>query len=532
LRVLICGAGGIVGQHMLLSKPGSVGALFCRRTASQLYQAVDLTDDIVTEGMLKRFLPHVIVNLAGQNDVDAVERSPDAVREINVEVPERLAGWCDRNGAHYVHVSTQGVFAGDAPPYSDEDIQKPVNEYGRQKTEAEYRVVEYSNWTIARLTFVVGVRPFPSFGRANPAEAILAGLHRRQVRDRFFSPLFALDAAVSLWGLVETQPKRHIVHLGTPLRKSRYELAGDLLGALERRGREVPVLIPTSHDDFPGISDRPYDTTWGEGALTNLTYEEGIEMTVSDWLSRENLDIAARAREVGLFLKIDPAEAESQLALGFHHHHAGVAADFREANPQTPEELLDWYRATNAYIWELSAYHLDAGFNYLGMCEGIAAHCRANDLNDVLCLGDGIGDLTVALSRAGLNPSYHDLEGSRTAAFAESRFELLLSKKPETWLTCDWEPVIPLERYDAVVALDFFEHVKGVEKWAAATIEALRPGGWLLCQNAFAIGDDEHGGSIPCHLVENNHFEHDWNPLLESLGMTQVEGGWWRKGSV
>jgi hypothetical protein len=279
------------------------------------------------------------------------------------------------------------------------------------------------------------------------------------------------------------------------------------------------------------MAPRPYDTTWAEGDYTMWSkgFNEGIEQVLEDWKNADRKDLWSRAQEIGIFFGIEPTLAAKRLREGFIPLHHAVADDFRLSSPVGDDELLGWYRKTEAYIWELSAYHLDAGFNYMGMCEGITNHCVAHGLERVLCMGDGIGDLTLALARADRKPIYHDLANSRTAEFALFRFEHLLETMPQYYLTAGWGPGNFPPGLDAAIALDFFEHLTNVEEWAKATVNLLRPGGWLLAQNAFAIGDDEHGGSIPMHLVKNNRFETDWDPLLQSLGMHQVDGGWWRK---
>lgn len=233
------------------------------------------------------------------------------------------------------------------------------------------------------------------------------------------------------------------------------------------------------------------------------------------------------------FFGIPWAEVDSRLALGFAGLHAKVAEDFRRAAPKTDEELLEWYRQTEAYIWELTAYHLDERFNYAGMCRGIAEHLDRLDKPRVLCLGDGIGDLTLTLWQHGLQPTYHDLQGSKTAEYAIFRLTRLIDGPGRDTLrfnmTQDWEPQFSANQYDAVVALDFFEHLTDVEGWARAVHHALVPGGQFLAQNAFGIGDDEHEGSIPMHLTRNNRYVTDWEPLLRTIGFAKQPSGWWER---
>jgi SAM-dependent methyltransferase len=324
-----------------------------------------------------------------------------------------------------------------------------------------------------------------------------------------------------LWDIVERRPPRQIVHLGNPVRLSRYELARQLGVDAE----------PVPHDSFGGLAPRPLDTTYYSGSCWRNTFPEGIWKCREDWAGKSAPDQAERAREIALFLGSREDECFARLAQGFHPAHAGVAADFRVANPRDDETLLDWYRKTESYIWELSAYHCDAGFNYSGMCEGVAERLRAGGARRVLCLGDGIGDLSLSLRRRGLDATYHDLAGSRTAAFANFRFRKNLNgNPPPCHETHGWDPrpLLDAGPFDAVVSLDFLEHVTDVPAWSGMIRDILTPGGFFMAQNAFAIGSGPDG-SIPCHLERNDPYEKEWTPLMNSLGMQQESANWWRK---
>ena len=244
------------------------------------------------------------------------------------------------------------------------------------------------------------------------------------------------------------------------------------------------------------------------------------------------LDLLTRAGEIAEFLDVPLSAAVERLERGFHANHALVAEDFRLMSPRNDDELLEWYMITEAYIWELSAYHLDEGFNYIGMCRGIAEKLAVEQKWDVLVLGDGIGDLTMTLHDSGLKPFYHDLHGSKTAEFARYRHYERYTKQgiqaPDALYTDRWHCGIGEEQWDAVVALDFMEHLPNVEEWARACARGIRPGGYLAAQNAFNIGSGDQG-SIPMHLTSNDRYEHDWKPLMESLGFTQCGDIWWKK---
>jgi len=247
------------------------------------------------------------------------------------------------------------------------------------------------------------------------------------------------------------------------------------------------------------------------------------------------MNIDTQTKDIAEFLKVPEGYTRQRLEKGFHYNHHEVAKDFNDANTDVnnPYSLLSWYRNTESYIWELSAYHLDPGFNYSGMCEGISLGLVNSGKKDVLSIGDGIGSLCIRMAEEGLNPTYHDLKNSKTAGFAQFRFkrgETYRNYNIETLFTDNFEPKLGSDCFDAVVALDFLEHVVNVEDWARAVFACLRKDGVFIAQNAFACGDIEHGNSIPMHLSVNNKYETEWIPMIKEIGFVLHENNsWWIK---
>ena len=528
MKILVLGASGIIGQHLRLCIPQGVEVIFARKSADALHVGVDLVAPGALAKLLQAERPNAIINLAGESRPDIVEKDPEQFHFINAVIPGELARWCQRNNAHYVHVSTQAVFNGERPPYHPKSQRLPVNEYGRQKIEAEQRVEQVgSGWTIARPTFVLGVRPMPAIGRKNPIEQMLFKGHQRQVADRWFSPAFAFDVARELWEIATHEPQMRAVHIGIGAPVSRYDLAQQI--SLVYSSAEVAAVC---HDEFPGLAPRPVDTTYAckenvsacPGAL-----RAGTEECITRWQDLEMLSEAQRAREISIFTGISATQCEERLAQGFGPLHNAVAEDFRKSAPKDEAELLDWYRQTDAYIWELSAYHCDPGFNYAGMCRGIGQRLKTAGVKSVLCLGDGIGDLTLSLHRMGFEAAYHDLFGSKTSKFALSRFLMYTGQVLPYDMTADWKPDFA-DEYDAIVSIDFLEHVTDVPAWTAAIKDSLKPDGLFFAQNAFACGSGPEG-SIPMHLARNDRFEKEWDPLLTTQGFTQESSNWYRRAA-
>lgn len=511
MKVLVLGASGIVGQTMRLCVPDGVEPIWFRQHVDPItHGSGDLSSAKNIAGLLRATEPDVIVNLAGESSVDMVERDPSKYEAINVQLPARLADWSWHNKKRLIQISSQAVFSGLEPPYSPIDRDFPVNDYGQQKCAAE-AVVLASGQQVMRLTFILGIRPLPHVGRQNPFEAMIAG-QSPQVCDRWFSPLMAWDAAEQIWQEVVRPSGDRIIQCGIPERWSRYEIA-KLVN---------PNVQPCMHEDFPGIAPRPIDTTYA-GSRHNGEVTCGID--IARLRARND-----RAIELALFFGIQLQRAVDKLQQGFCLLHYAVSEEWRARNPQTEAEILDFYRTTDSYIWELSAYHEDVGFNYSGMCEGIATRLKNEpDCKRVLCLGDGIGDLTLTLHRAGFDAWYHDLENSRTETYAAFRFWRQTGLAIQTAMTKAFDPNFG-GVYDAIVSLDFMEHLPEpqVNKWMRAVFAALKPGGLAVFQNAFACGSGPDG-AIPMHTKESDRYERDWDPEMSEIGFEQLAPQWYRR---
>jgi len=282
-KVVVFGAGGIIGQHMIINQPNNLDAIYTRRSRESFEVWIDF--DINRQNVnhfLDRFNPNVIVNLAGENTVDKVELDPNKYYDSNVTLPVNICKWAANNKADVVQVSTQGIFSGDNPPYNPCSLPDPITFYGRQKALAETLVLQYKNAKVVRSTFVLGTRPFQNVGRKNPLEMIFETTNQKQVDDRYFSPVFAFDVADVLWDIVEnfSEYNDKIFHLGNPITCSRFSIAKDIQSFIE----EDIIVEPASYLDFPNHIKRPADTSWESGqSIYKTEYADGLKRSYLEW---------------------------------------------------------------------------------------------------------------------------------------------------------------------------------------------------------------------------------------------------------
>ena len=186
MRVLIIGASGFIGQHLvrrLARTPGDciVGTFLTRSPGTDeiSWRNVDLTDPSGLQRLFQSFRPDAVVHLAAMADVGTAEREPERATAINVGATANIARLCDQYRAKLVFVSTEYVFAGDRGNYREDETPAPTTHYGRTKWEAELEVAKLrADWCVLRTSIVYG---WPEPGQRNFAPWLIESLRDGRV---------------------------------------------------------------------------------------------------------------------------------------------------------------------------------------------------------------------------------------------------------------------------------------------------------------------------------------------------------------
>lgn len=214
MRVLVCGANGLVGSRLVTALTNAdcrVTALSrgpARGAAAHVpYVAVDLGEADKVMLAIEVAKPEVIVNCAAMTDVDGCEREPSKAWQANVDAVATICRAARGLGAHVVHVSTDYVFDGDAGPYDIDAIPNPRGVYAVSKYAGECAVralCSPGSWAIARTAVVYG---WPAAGNKNFGSWLVESLSQRKpiklFADQWVSPSLALNVAQMLAELAQ-----------------------------------------------------------------------------------------------------------------------------------------------------------------------------------------------------------------------------------------------------------------------------------------------------------------------------------------
>lgn len=266
-RVLIIGGTGLLGKALIDTCPINVNLsiTYLRDCWKGVFFIPAYSLDVTSKKDLARVFrearPTVVVHAGGMNSVDSAEQNQTMAYSVNVEGSQNIIELCQQYDARMIYVSSNAVYDGNHPPYSEDSIRSPVNYYGHLKVQAENLVmVSGLDYTIVRAILMYGWN-FPQ-SRPNWVTTWIRTLEERRpvlvVNDRYSQPLFAEDCAAVIWRAIE-KDQNSIYNVAGPDRLSLYEFAVQTARIMELE-EELILPVPSCH--FSHIAPRPVDTSF------------------------------------------------------------------------------------------------------------------------------------------------------------------------------------------------------------------------------------------------------------------------------
>ena len=193
-------------------------------------------------------------------------------------------------------------------------------------------------------------------------------------------------------------------------------------------------------------------------------------------------------------------------------HTAGsnaLAAEWLEKNPETPEEILAFYRESDRVGEDIADWHNEGTFRQ-EITGVICQVAKNNDVKSVLDFGCGQGDDLMALAalEQGIALMGVEVNEPLRSAFLESGLPVVESL----------EDISPVEKFDMVICIDVLEHLVNPQETVARLLERIPLGGLFIERTSTM--DIEN----PTHLTSN----WGWlpNSQIRQAGFTLRQGRW------
>ncbi len=175
-RVLVTGAGGFVGGHLLAAiAEGRFGAL---RDAVVLPSGLDLRDDTALSAFVAEQRPDAVIHLAAQSFVPRALAEPRETYEINVIGTLNLIRALEQAGfrGRFLYISSGDIYGRveeSALPVDATTTPHPGNPYASSKLAAEELCLQWARRTGAQ---VLIARPFNHIGPGQSDRFVVSSL--------------------------------------------------------------------------------------------------------------------------------------------------------------------------------------------------------------------------------------------------------------------------------------------------------------------------------------------------------------------
>lgn len=274
-RLMVTGASGFLGWNLCsAAKDGWQVTGICKSHIIPVSPitalSLDLCDFIGVEKLFKTIRPDAVVHAAAAADPNFCQRHPDRTRQINVDAPEHIAGICSEYGAACVFISSDLVFDGKNPPYSEESPANPTGMYGEQKTEAEKRIRKVNqDALICRMPLMFGDAPSHVRNHCTGLiDNIIQGNETGLFIDEFRSMVSGYDAAKGILRFIGTL--HGVINLGGKKAVSRFDFGKAVANAL---GVTSPRIKPCLQKDVVMPAPRPANVSLDSTKAFSLGYD-------------------------------------------------------------------------------------------------------------------------------------------------------------------------------------------------------------------------------------------------------------------
>ncbi|AFZ35733.1 dTDP-4-dehydrorhamnose reductase [Stanieria cyanosphaera PCC 7437] len=231
----------------------------------------DLTDLVALKNLFKTIDPSAVIHTAAASKPNFCQTNPIESYEINVTASMNLAHLCAEYQIPCIFTSTDLVFDGQNPPYSETDPVSPISYYGEQKVVAEQQMLEiYPATAVCRMPLMFGM-PSPTANSFIQGfiDNLQTGKELNLFIDEFRTPVSGTMAAQGLLLALEQQVSG-LLHLGGKERISRYQF-GLLLA--ETMGFSTDLIKPCRQKDVVMAAPRSPDTSLHSSKAFALGYQ-------------------------------------------------------------------------------------------------------------------------------------------------------------------------------------------------------------------------------------------------------------------
>jgi len=294
VKILITGANGFLGQHLILYLSGkgydviasSRGECRIAQQNFSQYFSLDITDSNAVAVTIAATQPDVIIHAAAMSKPDECANNKEACYLNNVTATKFLLDACAAFQSHFIYISSDFIF-GENGPHGEDDNAIPLNYYGETKLQSEQLVMQSGLvYTIVRPVFIYG--PVLKNMRPSFLHWVKNNLEQQKrikvVSDQQRTPTFVLDICKSIEKIIQNKQQGIFNIAGKDL-LSPYQMAVAVAGFLKLDTRLIECVTSDTFIEQVQRAKRSGLKIEKAGKILGyepVSFEEGIQLTFNN----------------------------------------------------------------------------------------------------------------------------------------------------------------------------------------------------------------------------------------------------------
>ena len=252
LRIMITGADGQLGKALKLFIPKEINTYFLSK------KDLDLLNTELCLELVKKIKPTWIINCGAYTNVDKAESEKELAYNINANAPKAIVSALEEFPGRLMQISTDYVFSGyEGSPYKTLDKKRPLNTYGKSKSQGEENALMHDGSIIVRTSWLygpIGKNFLLNMIKLHSTKEIL-----RVISDQISCPTSTHSLAKACWQIIVNDIDEKIIHWSDCGVASWFDFSlaiGDLAFEKGILGKPSNV-IPIRSSDFESMAERP-----------------------------------------------------------------------------------------------------------------------------------------------------------------------------------------------------------------------------------------------------------------------------------
>lgn len=242
---------------------------------------IDIRNKDIVNRVIKKLDFDYFLHLAAYTNVDANESNQKEAHEINVKGTSFLFSSVKNRKKPFFYISTDFVFDGKNPPFTEKSIPNPVNYYGKTKLLGE-KIIG-SNGIIIRLSYPFGKKYSVKKDIVHTIVDLLkTNKFIHAIHDNLITPTYIKDIAQNLHILIQKKTNG-IYHISGKESISSFELFRKIAKILKIKTSIIPIdfrtyyknkVLRPQYAQITTIHNKLFTYTPLDEALRNALAEE------------------------------------------------------------------------------------------------------------------------------------------------------------------------------------------------------------------------------------------------------------------